>query len=195
MDAKVRDILAKVKESAEIAGRNASKVANDLVTQAKLNLRIVELNSEVEAAYKNLGKMLYAVHTGVEIPADAIDDSLMDIDGKTAEIEEIREALQKAKVGTVCPVCGKNVGKKAAFCSACGAKIERPVEEPVAVVHFDACDCEDCCDAEAEDVCEYAEVVCEPAEAAEECCCDCGCTEEAPAEEPCCCEACEDENV
>ena len=66
MDAKVREILMKVKESAVDAGRSASKVATDLMNQAKLNLRIVELNSEIESAYKNLGKMLYAVHNGIE---------------------------------------------------------------------------------------------------------------------------------
>lgn len=64
MDAKVREILMKVKESAVDAGRSAGKVATDLMNQAKLNLRIVELNSEIESAYKNLGKMLYAVHNG-----------------------------------------------------------------------------------------------------------------------------------
>ena len=134
MDAKVREILMKVKESAVDAGRSAGKVATDLMNQAKLNLRIVELNSEIESAYKNLGKMLYAVHNGIEIPADSIDETLTEIDAKKAEIDEIRESLQKATAGLVCPVCGKYVGKKAAYCSACGTKIER--------------ECESCCDEE-----------------------------------------------
>ena len=150
MDAKVREILMKVKESAVDAGRSAGKVATDLVNQAKLNLRIVELNSEIESAYKNLGKMLYAVHNGIEIPADSIDETLMEIDAKKAEIDDIRDSLQKAKAGLVCPACGKYVGKKAAYCSSCGAKIDRECE----------CCCEDdteisvpaadgCCDGDA----------------------------------------------
>ncbi len=145
MDAKVREILMKVKESAVDAGRSAGKVATDLVNQAKLNLRIVELNSEIESAYKNLGKMLYAVHTGIEIQADSIDETLTAIDVKKEEIQEIRETLQKAKAGLICPVCGKFVGKKAAYCSACGAKIERDAscaaeeEEDLTVPAADGC--------------------------------------------------------
>ena len=145
MDAKVREILMKVKESAVDAGRNAGKVATDLMNQAKLNLRIVELNSEIEGAYKNLGKMLYAVHNGVEIPADSIDETLTSIDAKKAEIDDIRDALQKAKAGVVCPSCGKYVGKKAAYCSACGTKIERAPEsgceeeESISIPTADGC--------------------------------------------------------
>lgn len=145
MDAKVREILMKVKESAVDAGRSAGKVATELVNQAKLNLRVVELNSEIEGAYKNLGKMLYAVHNGIEIPADSIDETLMEIDAKKAEIDEIRDSLQKAKAGLICPVCGKYVGKKAAYCSACGAKIERECacccdeDEGISVPAADGC--------------------------------------------------------
>ena len=182
MDAKVREILMKVKESAVDAGRSAGKVATDLVNQAKLNLRIVELNSEIESAYKNLGKMLYAVHNGIEIPADSIDETLMEIDAKKAEIDDIRDSLQKAKAGLVCPACGKYVGKKAAYCSSCGAKIDRECE----------CCCEDdieisvpaadgCCDGDAFE--EPEGCTCEQNEAAP-------CCEEAPAGEPCCEESC-----
>ena len=181
MDAKVREILMKVKESAVGAGRSAGKVATDLMNQAKLNLRIVELNSEIEGAYKNLGKMLYAVHNGVEIPADSIDETLTEIDAKKAEIDDIRDSLQKAKAGTVCPICGKYVGKKAAYCSACGTKIERTCE----------CGCEEedsivpaadgCCDGDAFEEPENCACTMEEAEV---------CTEEPVSEEAACEESC-----
>ena len=125
MDAKVRELLAKAKETALGAGRSAGKAASGLVSQAKRNIRVVELNSEIESAYKNLGKMLYAVHSGVEIPSDSIDEALMDIDAKKEEIAALRESIQKAKSDAICPVCGKYIGKKAVFCSSCGTKIER----------------------------------------------------------------------
>ena len=156
MDAKVRDLLTKVKNSAMGAGRSAGKAASDLMNQAKRNIRIVELNSEIESAYKNLGKMLYAVHNGVEIPADSIDETLMNIDAKKEEIDSLRETIQRSKADSVCPVCGKFVGKKAAFCSACGAKIKRDAA--------DACDC--CC--EVKDAEEHEDCVAEAEACVEE---------------------------
>ncbi len=184
MDAKVREILMKVKESAVDAGRNAGKVATDLMNQAKLNLRIVELNSEIEGAYKSLGKMLYAVHNGVEIPADAIDETLTSIDAKKAEIDDIRDALQKAKAGTVCPACGKYVGKKAAYCSACGTKIERETEcgceeeESISIPTADGCcdgdafDEPENCACVSEDVAVCTEEPAGEAVCGDECCCE-----------------------
>jgi hypothetical protein len=155
MDAKIRDLLQKVKDSAVSVGRSAGKAAGELMTQAKLNLKIVELNSEIDAGYKSLGKMVYAVHGGVEIPTDAIDDTLFDIDDKKAEIDKIRAAIQKLKAEANCPACGKHIGKQAAFCSFCGAKIVRDCE----------CGCDDCdCDCECDDE-------------------DCGCEDEAPVTE------------
>ncbi len=154
MDAKVRELLTKAKDTAVGAGRSAGKAASQLVSQAKRNFRIMELNSEIESSYKNLGKMLYAVHNGVEIPADSIDEALMEIDAKKEEIDALRETIQKAKSEGVCPVCGKYVGKKAAFCSACGAKLERDAEEQPCDYCGEEEDC--CCGEEAEGVCEDA---------------------------------------
>lgn len=184
MDVKAREILQKVRSSAVDAGRTAGKVASDLMNQAKRNIRIAELNAEIEASYKNLGKMLYAVHDGVEIPADAIDEALAEIDGKKEEINGLRETVQKAKSDSVCPNCGKYVGKKAAYCSQCGTKIEREAEEP-------ACECADdeaCCEDECCDECcpaeEAVECVAEVVEEAVEKAAD---VVETVCEEACCC--------
>ena len=173
MDAKVRELLAKVKDSALSASRSAGKAASGLVEQARRNIRIVELNSEIEASYKNLGKMLYAVHTGVEIPADSIDDALMDIDAKKEEIGSLRETIQRSKADSVCPVCGKYIGKKAAFCPACGTRIDRTSEtEAVCEAEADKSAEEYAAEAEAcvkeaeevfRDVCEEAGVTAETA--------------------------------
>jgi len=189
MDAKIRELFGKVKSSAADVSRKTGKAASGLMNQAKLNLRIAELNAGIDANYKELGKLLYAVHNGVEIPADAIDAALEEIDGKLEEISALRDSLHAAKADVTCPVCGKYVGKKAAFRSACGGKIERTVEaEPCEEEVTDAipaeCECECACECE-----EAAEACC--CETEEACCCDaaeesCCCEEEA--EEACCCE-------
>ena len=194
MDAKIRELFAKVKTSAADVSRKTGKAASGLMNQAKLNLRIAELNSGIDANYKELGKLLYAVHNGVEIPADAIDAALEEIDGKLDEINSLRDSLQAAKADVTCPVCGKYVGKKASFCSACGARIERAAAEaePCEEVYVDAIPAEECCECECEEAVE--ECCCEET-AGEACCCEeaeetCCCEEtaEEAAEECCCCE-------
>lgn len=50
--------------------------------------------------------------TAIEIPADSIDETLTEIDAKKAEIDEIRESLQKAKAGLVCRYAENMLVKK-----------------------------------------------------------------------------------
>lgn len=188
MEINISEIISKLKSTAVSVGDKAAKAGKDFVSTTKTNIRIMELNSQIDAEYKNAGKLLYAVHNGEEISPEAIDEVLEIIDGKKAELDELNSAIAKAKLAYTCPVCGKNVGKTAAFCSACGAKIERPEAENTEEPCEEAPACEEkeeepCCCEEAEECC-----CCEGSE--EKCCCEedekseCRCEE---TEKPDCC--------
>lgn len=163
MDAKIREMLYKVKNSAVDAGKAASKAAGSVVEQAKLNLRIFDLNTEIDVSYKEIGKLVYSVHKGEEVCSEAIQTLIEAIDAKNAEIKTIREKLDAGKTSALtCPKCGRTVGAQDAYCSGCGHKFEAE------------CCCEDvkkdCC---TEEACEEA-AVCEEACSCEETpACDC----------------------
>ena len=101
----------------------AGKTATSFVSATKLNMQIFDLNTEIEILYKEIGKMVYHVHTGMEEDQDALQAKLLLIDEKLEKIEEIREKLNAAKAKTCCPNCGKECPSGAAFCSSCGAKL------------------------------------------------------------------------
>ena len=86
-------------------------------------MQIFDLNTEIEILYKEIGKMVYHVHTGMEEDQDALQAKLLLIDEKLEKIEEIREKLNAAKAKTCCPNCGKECPSGAAFCSSCGAQL------------------------------------------------------------------------
>ena len=102
MDMKMQAFLDKVKDMADKTGKVsrhaagvAGKKANDLALATRINLQIFDLNTECEALYKEIGKLVYDLHRGAEV---------------TNEV-------------TACPHCGKPCGKDDAYCSSCGAEL------------------------------------------------------------------------
>ncbi|MCD8356632.1 MAG: zinc ribbon domain-containing protein [Clostridia bacterium] len=106
-------------KAADAAGRTATSV----VGATKLNLQIFDLNTEIEILYKEIGKMVYNVHTGQDEDQDSLNAKLILIDEKRDKIEEIRAQLNAAKSKVCCPNCGRECTKDAVFCSCCGAQL------------------------------------------------------------------------
>ena len=166
MDPKVKEILSRARVSAVNYGKAAGKFVGSVAEQAKINLQIFDLNTEIEVAYKEIGKLVYAVHAGEEVCNEAVQAEIEKIDSKTAQIAELRARLSGIKEEDTAVVV-----------ECC--EIESCVEPATP-------ECEEkngcCCEGE---TCEAAE------EKAEECCCCEAPAEEAAAEEPkpCCCES------
>ncbi len=134
MDKKVNSFIEKAKVSASMfadrtgkaatrAAGAASKTATGVMETTKLNLQIFDLNAEIEVLYKELGRMVYDVHGGAQADQEEMKAKLTGIDERLARIEEIRAQLNEVKKETVCPNCGKECPRDAAFCSSCGAQL------------------------------------------------------------------------
>ena len=143
MDPKIREMLYRVKESAVDAGKVAGKFAGGVVEQAKINLSIFDLNSEIDVAYKEIGKLVFAVHKGEEISSEAIQSKIEEIDEKKQQVEILRKKLAGVKgTSKSCPVCGRSVADKDVFCATCGYKFEN--DSSAQADECDAsCDCDD----------------------------------------------------
>lgn len=129
-----KNFFEKAKVSAELlanrtgvvatrAADAAGKTATSFVNATKLNMQIFDLNTEIEILYKEIGKMVYRVHTGKEEDQEALQAKLLLIDEKLQKIEEIHEKLKVAKDKIYCPNCGRECASDAAFCSSCGAQL------------------------------------------------------------------------
>lgn len=130
MDPKVQMMLEKAKVLADKTGKaavrvadTAGKKASEMAQATRLNLQIFDLNTECEVLYKEIGKLVYDIHRGVEAPEDAMDEKLARLDENRAQVAELKARLADAKPTCVCPNCGRACSKDAAFCPACGAQL------------------------------------------------------------------------
>lgn len=134
MDQRVNDLFRRIRTSAEdLADRTeeaASRVvgaagqkASDMVESTKLNMKIYDLNSDMDRLYREIGKMLYDTHLGEEIEQDSVQEKLVQLDEKHEEIETLRAKLSDLKTVRKCPVCGKEYKSGDVFCSECGSQL------------------------------------------------------------------------
>lgn len=130
MDAKVQSFLDKIKVMAEKTGKAAGraadvagKKANELASATRLNLQIFDLNTECEVLYKEIGRMVYDLHRGVEVSNDEMDEKIAAVDVKQEKIMALREELAGMKTIVVCPHCGKTCSREDAYCSGCGGAL------------------------------------------------------------------------
>lgn len=128
MKDKINTFLKKVKASATVAGEYAGKKAteigektSDAFNISKLNLKLFDLNTDMDVLYKEIGKLVYASHSGEDASAEELEEKLNAADAKMQEIADIKEQIAALGSSKKCPVCGHECESTAAFCSKCGA--------------------------------------------------------------------------
>ena len=126
----INEILEKVKEGLADAGDFAVKTAGDasegakkVFNKSKHSVNIMELNSEIDKAYKEIGKLVYLAHRDDAENAEAIEEKIAEIDAKISEIAELRGKIDELSDTKTCTSCGAKNDKSAAFCSKCGSAL------------------------------------------------------------------------
>lgn len=130
MEDNVKELVEKLRKkaiimtsAAETTIREAGRKTAETVGIARLNMKIFDLNGEIELNYKRLGELVYATHLGKEVSDDEIDELIADIDAKKSEIEQYRDRINLLKKSVVCPMCHENCGKDDRFCKKCGVEL------------------------------------------------------------------------
>lgn len=131
MDEKVKELLEKAKLTATAAAGVASQAAgtvsqkgSKLVEKTKRSIKLLDLNNEVDILMREIGRIVYLTHTGVEAEDAEIQEKLELIDGKFAEIANLKAEQAAQKTTVTCPVCGKQCAKDDIFCRVCGEKLQ-----------------------------------------------------------------------
>ena len=130
MNEKLTDILEMVQRTAVQVGDTAADVAygvgkktEELLSVAKLNIRIVDLKAQVNTSMREVGEMLYATHTGTPTDSEILQAKLEEIDGLKAQIAELEDQIGRAEESAICPTCGAAVREGDQFCRECGGKL------------------------------------------------------------------------
>ena len=94
MEGNTKIILEKVKEAACVMGKAAgeavdvaTKKAGEVVETTKLSINNFELKTEIEVLYKEIGKLVYLTHLGLDVDPEVIELKLELIDEKNDKIE------------------------------------------------------------------------------------------------------------
>ena len=129
MNERLQELLDAVQRTASQVGGSAAdaaygmgKRAGELLSVAKLNIRIMDLKGAVGTALREVGEMIYATHTGHPTDSDALLAKLREIDGLREQIRRL-ERTPLREEGAGCPACGAPVRDGDVFCGACGKKL------------------------------------------------------------------------
>ena len=112
-----------VKANAANAAYAAGQVSTELLANAKVRMRIVELESQVNAGLKDLGKMLYATHTGTPTESEVMIAKLEEIDQLNEELNVLKGGIAKEPPAPTCPTCCAQIQEGDEFCRECGGKL------------------------------------------------------------------------
>ena len=130
MDERVKDLLDRVRQTAETMGdvagttaRYAGKCAGTLVDVTKLNLQIFDLNSEISTLLKEAGQAMYEAHLGEDTDDEVLAEILNELDVKNAQVLELKERVTALKCTKACPACGEPCSREDRFCKSCGASL------------------------------------------------------------------------
>lgn len=128
MDERLQAILDSVQKTATTAteaAQDMGKRATQWLSTGKLNIRVMDLKTQVDEKLREVGQMVYSTHTGSPTDSEFLLEKLREIDELNAQIRELSAEIQKAAEpdSVICPVCGTPAHKNDKFCRGCGAKL------------------------------------------------------------------------
>ena len=104
----------------------AGKKAGELAGATRLNLQIFDLNTECEALYKEIGKLVYDLHRGVETSRTTRSGRQARRAGRASQekLAALRAELAGMRVRSItCPHCGRVCSREDSFCAGCGSAL------------------------------------------------------------------------
>ncbi|MCI8739704.1 MAG: zinc ribbon domain-containing protein [Oscillibacter sp.] len=130
MNEKLQNLLELVQRTAWQAGDlaadavyGAGQMADDLLSSAKLRVRAATVEGEIKGKLTEVGRMVYATHTGTPTESEDLLSKLQEIDELHAQLADINDALGRVPEPPVCSTCGAAIREGDAFCRECGGKL------------------------------------------------------------------------
>ena len=130
MNQKLQELLDSVQrtayqfsDTASDAAYGVGKKAGELLSVAKLNIRIMDLKAEVNTQLRAVGEMIYGTHTGTPTDSEVLLAKLQEIDALHARIAELERQIGREAAAHTCPTCGALARTNDVFCRECGGRL------------------------------------------------------------------------
>ena len=111
------------------ASQDAISKTKDFADVTKLNASIAEEERKIKAAYAEIGKAYFEAHPDDFEPS--LEPQISLIKQCNANISEFKRQITTIKGVGICPNCGAEISKDAAFCSSCGNPVPKETKEDV----------------------------------------------------------------
>ena len=108
---------------ARASAAGARQAAENTATRARIRLQIGQLKEEMEELPTEVGRTVYATHTGSLSDSEALHDMLAEIDRVRQELTTGQRSLAELRGYALCPDCGEVNEPKSNFCQACGGSL------------------------------------------------------------------------
>ncbi len=130
MNERLQELLESVRTTGAQVGSAAAgcascvgKKAEALLSVAKLNIRVMDVKTEINVQMREVGEMIYATHTGTPTESEALLSKLQGIDELRAREAELEAEIVRLQHRDGCPVCGAQTLAGDEFCRECGTKL------------------------------------------------------------------------
>lgn len=111
------------------AGQGVAQQTKNFADVTRLNNEIATKEKKIAQLYQLIGQAYYERHS--DAPEPEYEKETAEIKALFSEIGQFREEIKQIKRIVKCPNCGADVPLQAAFCNACGAKMEAAPTQPV----------------------------------------------------------------
>lgn len=130
MNERLQELLDTVQRTAcEVTGvasdaaYGVGKKATELLSVAKLNIRLNDLKNQVSAELRVVGEMMYSTHTGTPIDSEILLAQLQVIDDLHARMAAVEKEIADLRGQQLCPGCGAERIQGDLYCRHCGTRL------------------------------------------------------------------------
>ena len=120
--AKLRRAAGNVSDTVGRAANSAVRKGEELAELGRVNLRIYNLKTACDDAYREAGKLLYAGRESGMVDEEKLETTFSGIDENLAEIRTLEARAAELKNTKSCGHCGAKFAKDFAYCPVCGKK-------------------------------------------------------------------------
>lgn len=115
-----KDILSKVKNQVSTIADVTERKGKEVYETSISGVKIFDLKSQIEGIYKEIGRLVYESHNGIEVSESTIKFKIAEIDRKKEQIEALKNKSEQMKTMVVCTNCNRAFAKEDKCCPECG---------------------------------------------------------------------------